>query len=188
MLTRFLAWMFGKALTDTLSGYRVFSKRFVKTFPSLSSGFEIETEINVHALALRMPIGELATKYDQRPLGSASKLSTYNDGARIILIMCNLFRQERPALFFGAISAALCVAAILLFLPIAVTYLETGLVPRIPTAILCTGLVILAMLSLTCGLILDTVTHGRREIRRLAYLSCSPRAPAADLELAHHPD
>ena len=171
MLTSFLAWMFGRAFTDTLSGYRVFSRRFVKTFPSLSSGFEIETEINVHALALRMPIGEVAINYTERPAGSASKLNTYRDGARILAVMLNLFRQEKPALFFTALSICLSVLAVLLFLPLGVTFLETGQVPRIPTAILCTGLVILAMLSLACGLILDTVTHGRREIRRLAYLS-----------------
>ena len=172
VLTGFLAWMFGRAFTDTLSGYRVFSRRFVKTFPSLSSGFEIETEINVHALALRMPIGEAQTRYDERLEGSTSKLNTYRDGLRILLMMITLFRQERPAVFFGSISSALAAAALVLFLPIMINFIHTGQVPRVPTAVLCTGLVILSMLSLACGLILDTVTHGRREVRRLAYLSC----------------
>lgn len=171
LFTGFLGWMFGRTFNDVLTGYRVFSRRFVKTFPSLSSGFEIETEINVHALALRMPVGEIETRYSDRPEGSASKLNTYRDGGRIFGVMLSLFRQERPTLFFAIISALLTLTAVLLAVPLAVTYLQTGLVPRIPTAILCTGLIILAMLSLACGLILDTVTHGRREIRRLAYLS-----------------
>ena len=171
ILTAFLAWMFGRAFTDTLSGFRVFSRRFVKTFPSLSSGFEIETEINVHALALQMPVGEVLTRYDERPPGSSSKLSTYRDGLRILGLMFNLFRQEKPGQLFSSLSAALGLIAFVLFIPLAITFAHTHLVPRFPTAILCTGLIILAMLSMACGLILDTVTRGRRELRRLAYLS-----------------
>ena len=171
LFTGFLAFIFGRTFTDILTGYRVFSRRFVKTFPSLSSGFEIETEISVHALSLRMPVGEVETRYAERPDGSVSKLNTYRDGWRILKMMLALFRQERPALFFAIASAALIGLSLALAVPLIVTFLKTGLVPRLPTAILCTGLVILAMLSLACGLILDTVTHGRREIRRLSYLS-----------------
>lgn len=177
MLTRCLAAMFGRQFTDILSGYRVFSKRFVKTFPSLSSGFEIETEISVHALQLRMPIGEVETRYDARPEGSTSKLSTYRDGLRIGWQMITLFRQERPVAFFGLIAALLALLAIVLAIPLGITYSQTGLVPRMPTAILCTGLMILAVLAMTCGLILDTVTRGRLEMRRLAYLGWRLPAP-----------
>lgn len=139
--------------------------------PSLSSGFEIETEINVHALELKMPSGEMVTKYNARMAGSQSKLNTYGDGIRILGLMVALFRREKPASFFSLISAVLLALAVLLFVPLAIEFIQTHTVPRIPTAILCTGLVILAMLSVSCGLILDTVTHGRREIRRLAYLN-----------------
>jgi glycosyltransferase involved in cell wall biosynthesis len=172
LLTWCLAAMFGRQLSDILSGYRVFSRRFVKTFPSLSSGFEIETEISVHALQLCIPVGEVDTRYDARPEGSSSKLNTYRDGVRILLQMIGLFRQERPALFFGLLGATLAAISIILAVPLVVTYAETGLVPRFPTAILCTGLMILAFLSATSGVILDTVTRGRIEIRRLAYLTC----------------
>ena len=170
LLTRCLAAMFGRQFTDILSGYRVFSKRFVKTFPSLSRGFEIETEISVHALQLRMPVGEIETRYAARPEGSTSKLSTYRDGLRIGWQMITLFRQERPVAFFGLIGTLLALLAIVLAIPLGITYSQTGLVPRMPTAILCTGLMILAALAVTCGLILDTVTRGRLEMRRLAYL------------------
>ena len=142
----------------------------------LSSGFEIETEISVHALELRMPVAELVTAYSERPEGSVSKLSTYRDGFRILMAIATLFRIERPVLFFGTIGLALALVAVILAIPLAITYAETGLVPRFPTAILSTGLVILAVLNFFCGLILDTVVRGRREVRRLAYLSFS--APA----------
>ena len=171
LFTTFLAQLFGRSFTDILSGYRVFSRRFVKSFPSLSNGFEIETEITVHALSLRMPVGEVATRYGERPEGSASKLSTYRDGWRILRTMIRLFRQERPNAFFGILAGVLALISVILAVPLVTTYLETGLVPRFPTAILCTGLMIMAMLSITCGLVLDTVTHGRHEIRRLAYLT-----------------
>lgn len=171
LFTTFLRMMFGRAFTDILSGYRVFSRRFAKSFPSLSSGFEIETEIAVHSLSLRMPVGELPTRYGSRPEGSVSKLSTYQDGFRILGAMLALFRQERPAAFFGIIAALLASTSMLIALPIFLEYMQTGLVPRLPTAVLSTGLMILAMLSLTSGLILDTVTRGRREMRRLAYMA-----------------
>lgn len=171
LLTGMLARLFGRSFTDILSGYRVFSRRFVKSFPSLSSGFEIETEISVHALELRMPCAEVETPYFARPEGSASKLSTYGDGWRILSTIVTLYRIERPLLFFGVIAAALVAMAIVLAVPLALTYAATGLVPRFPTAILVTGLGIVASLSFFAGLILDTVVRGRREVRRLAYLS-----------------
>ena len=175
MLTTMLAWVFGRSFSDILSGYRVFSRRFVKSFPGLSSGFEIETEISVHALELRMPVAEVVTAYAARPEGSVSKLSTYSDGWRILRTIAMLARFERPLTFFGSIGGAFAVAALALAAPLVSTYLATGLVPRFPTAVLATGLMILAFLSVFAGLILDTVVHGRREVRRLAYLA--HRAP-----------
>ncbi|MEJ7775995.1 MAG: glycosyltransferase family 2 protein [Sphingomicrobium sp.] len=180
MFTGLLARLFGKSFSDIFSGYRVFSRRFVKSFPVLSSGFEIETEMSVHALELRMPVGELETRYLARPEGSDSKLSTFRDGWRILKTIATLYRVERPAVFFGLVGALLVVAALILSIPLIVTYVETGLVPRLPTAILVTGIVIVAVLCFFAGLILDTVTRGRREMRRLAYLSLrGPEAPPA---------
>ncbi len=171
MLTNMLAWAFGRSFSDVLSGYRVFSRRFVKSFPVLSTGFEIETEISVHALEMQMPVGEIVTAYAARPAGSVSKLSTYSDGWRILKTIVMLFRFERPLLFFGSVAAVLAAIAVILAIPLVVTFIQTGLVPRFPTAILATGLMILAALNGFCGLILDTVVRGRREVRRLAYLS-----------------
>jgi glycosyltransferase involved in cell wall biosynthesis len=171
LLTGMLAQLFGRSFSDILSGYRVFSRRFVKSFPILSAGFEIETEISVHALELRMPCTEIETEYGARPEGSTSKLSTYRDGWRILRTILNLYRIERPVLFFGVIGLVLLVLALLLALPLIVTYAQTGLVPRFPTAVLATGLVTLGFLNFFSGVILDTVTRGRREMRRLAYLS-----------------
>jgi glycosyltransferase involved in cell wall biosynthesis len=171
LFTGLLARLFGRSFTDIFSGYRAFSRRFVKSFPVLSEGFEIETEISVHALELKMPVGELVTAYGARPEGSASKLSTYRDGWRILKTIGTLYRVERPVLFYGGLGALLIVAAIILAIPLVLTYLDTGLVPRFPTAILVTGMVIIAVLSFFAGLILDTVTRGRREMRRLAYLA-----------------
>jgi len=171
VFTGLLARLFGRSFSDIFSGYRVFSRRFAKSFPVLSAGFEIETEMSVHALELRMPVGEVVTAYGARPEGSQSKLSTYRDGWRILKTIAVLYRIERPVWFFGGIAALLIIAAILLSVPLAITYHDTGLVPRLPTAILATGLVIVAVLSFFAGLILDTVTRGRREMRRLAYLA-----------------
>jgi glycosyltransferase involved in cell wall biosynthesis len=171
LFTGLLSRMFGRTFSDIFSGYRVFSRRFVKSFPVLSSGFEIETEMSVHALELRMPVGEIETMYGARPEGSESKLSTWSDGLRILRTIGTLYRVERPALFYGSIGALLLVAAILLAIPLIVTYVHTGLVPRLPTAILVTGMTIVAVLCFFAGLILDTVTRGRREVRRLSYLS-----------------
>ena len=177
--TGLLAGLFGRSFSDIFSGYRVFSRRFVKSFPVLSSGFEIETEISVHALELRMPVGEVETAYAARPEGSQSKLSTYSDGWRILKTIVTLYRIERPVLFYGTIGALLVALAILLAIPLVTTYLATGLVPRFPTAILATGLIIVAVLCFFSGLILDTVTRGRREVRRLAYLSVPGPGQAA---------
>ena len=171
VFTGILSGLFGRSFSDIFSGYRVFSRRFVKSFPVLSAGFEIETEMSVHALELRMPVGEVETTYAARPEGSHSKLSTYGDGWKILRTIATLYRVERPVLFYGSIGAVLVIAAILLAIPLVQTYLLTGLVPRFPTAILVTGMVIVAVLCFFTGLILDTVTRGRREIRRLSYLS-----------------
>lgn len=171
LLTGMLARLFGRSFTDILSGYRVFSRRFVKSFPVLSAGFEIETEISVHALELKMPVAEVETPYFARPEGSVSKLNTYGDGFRILNTIITLYRIERPMLFFGLIGGVLALAALALSVPLAITYAQTGLVPRLPTAVLVTGLMILAALNAFAGLILDTVVRGRREVRRLAYLA-----------------
>jgi glycosyltransferase involved in cell wall biosynthesis len=170
MLTGFLAQLFGQRFTDILSGYRAFSRRYVKSFPALSAGFETETELTVHALTLNLPIAEVETEYYARPEGSVSKLSTYRDGFRILRVMLTLFKNERPVAFFGIAALALALLSIGLSVPIVMTYLETGLVPRFPTAILSASLMLLAFLSVVCGLVLDTVTRGRRELKRLAYL------------------
>lgn len=170
MLTSFVAWLFGKSFTDILSGYRVFSRRFVKSFPALAKGFETETELTVHALELRMPIAEADTPYGARPVGSTSKLSTYRDGFRILRLILSLYKHERPLLFFGIAAALLALVSVGLAAPILLEYAQTGQVPRFPTAILSTGIMILASLSLTAGIVLETVTRGRQELKRLVYL------------------
>jgi glycosyltransferase involved in cell wall biosynthesis len=171
LFTGLLASLFGRSFTDIFSGYRIFSRRFAKSFPALARGFETETEISVHALELAMPVGEIVTAYGARPEGSVSKLSTWRDGWRILKTILHLYRIERPVLFYGSFSLFLAALAVVLAIPLAITYFQTGLVPRFPTAILATGLIILAFLSFFCGLILDTVVRGRREVRRLFYLS-----------------
>ena len=183
LLTTFVARLFGPQCTDMLSGYRVFSKRFVKSFPALSTGFEIETEITVHALELGMPIGEVPTPYGGRLGGTVSKLSTYRDGFRILRLIIDLYRREYPSRFFAGIGAFLSLLSIGLAWPLLVTFLETGLVPRLPTAVLCVGLMLLASLSFTCGVILDTVTHGRRELKRLVYLALGEPMSSSDTHL-----
>lgn len=171
LLTGLLRQLFGRSFTDILSGYRVFSRRFVKSFPVLSGGFEIETEMSVHALELRMPVGEIVTAYAARAEGSHSKLSTFRDGWRILRMMIELYRMERPLWFFGFLAGLVVLLGVFLGIPVVVTWLETGLVPRFPTVIAIVGLGILAALSITAGLILDTVTRGRQEMKRLAYLA-----------------
>ncbi|MCA1501789.1 MULTISPECIES: glycosyltransferase family 2 protein [unclassified Bradyrhizobium] len=171
MLTGFLSDTFGHAFKDLLSGYRVFSRRFVKSFPVLSDGFEIETELAVYALELSLPVAEVETPYYARPEGSFSKLNTWRDGFRILGTMLKLYRSERPLRFFTVIGILLALASIIFAIPIVITFIETGLVPRLPTAVLSMGLMIMALLSVSSGLVLDTVTRGRREMKMLAYLS-----------------
>jgi glycosyltransferase involved in cell wall biosynthesis len=178
LLTGFVAHVFGRSFTDMLSGYRVFTRRFVKSFPVLSGGFEIETELTVHALELELPVGEMQTPYYSRPQGSASKLNTWSDGVRILKTVLRLYRAERPLALFTGIGISLAIAAFGLAVPIFVTYFQDGTVPRLPTAVLSTGLMVLAFLSIACGVILDTVTRGRRELKLLAYLA--QRAPAEE--------
>jgi glycosyltransferase involved in cell wall biosynthesis len=170
VLTGLVGWLFGTQIDDMLSGYRVFSRRFVKSFPSSSREFEIETELTVHAMQMRMAVAEVATDYKERPPGSTSKLRTIRDGWRILLTIMNLMRNERPLLFFSLIGLVNLVVALILGIPVVLEFLDTGLVPRIPTAILCTGLVLIAVVCVATGLILDLVAHVRREAKRLAYL------------------
>ena len=163
-----------------LSGYRVFSKRFVKSFPSFSREFEIETELTVHAMQMRMAVAEVETNYKERPPGSTSKLRTFRDGWRILLTITNLMRNERPLLFFTLVGVVIAAVALILGIPVGLEYLDTGLVRRFPTAILCTGLGIISVLCVATGLILDLVAHVRRESKRLVYLQHpSPRATRA---------
>ena len=171
LLTGLTATLFNVHLSDMLSGYRVFSRRFVKSFPFTAEGFAIETELTVHAVRLMMPMSEMDTRYKERPVGSVSKLNTYRDGFRILGTIGYLVREERPLIFFSTISALFVASAILIGGPVVSEYFQTGLVPRLPTAVLATGLMVIAVLSLTCGLILDTVTRGRWEAKRMAYLA-----------------
>ncbi len=171
LLTTSVALVFGRGVTDMLSGYRAFSRRFVKSFAALSSGFETETEMTVHALALRLPVAEIETSYGARHEGSLSKLRTVRDGARILVTIFRMFREEKPLAFFLISAAILALIGLILGVPIIVSYMETGLVPRFPTAILATGMMILAFLSLASGFVLDSVMLGRREAKRLNYLS-----------------
>lgn len=171
MLTGVVGFIFGNRFQDMLSGYRVFSRRFVKTFPALSVGFEIETELTVHALELRLPVDELSTPFGERPEGSSSKLSTIKDGLRILKLIVDLFKLEKPQSFFGIMAGVLVLAGLLIGIPVVAEFVETGLVPRLPTAVLSSALVVLSALLFVCGLILDTVTRGRRELKRLHYLS-----------------
>jgi glycosyltransferase involved in cell wall biosynthesis len=176
LLTGAVATIFGDRFQDMLSGYRVFSRRFVKSFPAVSAGFETETELAVHALSLRMPVAEVETPYGARPEGSTSKLRTYRDGFRILLMITMLFKEEKPLAFFSLVFLLLAVISLLLATPVVITYMETGLVPRFPTAFLSCGVMILAFLSLASGVILDNVTRGRQELKRIAYLSFSSPA------------
>jgi glycosyltransferase involved in cell wall biosynthesis len=180
MLTGCVALIFGGQFTDMLSGYRVFTRRYVKSFPALSVGFETETELTVHALELRMPWSEVDTPYASRPEGSESKLSTYKDGYRILRMILRLFVAERPLHFFGALSLIAFAAGVAIAIPLLVTYLATHEVPRLPTALLSTGLALIAALALVCGVVMDAVTRGRREMKRLFYLGIPAPSGAAD--------
>ncbi|SIQ30058.1 glycosyltransferase family 2 protein [Pseudacidovorax sp. RU35E] len=179
MLTGAVVQLFGGEFSDMLSGLRVFSRRYVKSFPALSQGFEIETELTVHALELRMPWDEVPVRYLSRPEGSESKLSTYRDGWRILVTITKLFVSERPLLFFMIVAGVLAAASIGLAIPLLVTFIQTGLVPRLPTAVLATGMMLAAMLSASCGAVLRTVTLGRREVKRIAYLAIPGAAQRA---------
>lgn len=171
LLTSTVRSIFGGNFQDMLSGYRVFSRRFVKSFPALSSGFETETELTIHALELRMPVAEINTRYGARPTGSFSKLSTYKDGLRIFKTISRLYMVEHPLMFYSVVAALFVASGVFLSIPLFVEFFNTGLVPRIPTAILIVGLVLCGLVSFVCGLILDTVSRGRHEVRRLAYLA-----------------
>lgn len=170
LLTGMVAWVFGSGFRDMLSGYRVLSRRFVKSFPALSSGFEVETELTVYALHLRMPTDEVETPYRQRPEGSASKLRTFRDGLRILWMIGVLVKEERPMQVFSLLAGLLATAALVLFAPVLLEFIDTGLVPRLPTAVLSIGLMTLAFLSLACGMILDALKRGRWEAQRMHYL------------------
>jgi len=174
MLTGVVRIIFGDRVQDMLSGYKVFSRRFVKSFPALSQGFDIETELTVHALELAMPTAHVQGSYKGRPDGSESKLRTYRDGWRILMMILKLVRHERPLVFFGSIAGILTLASVLTSIPLVLEFIETGLVPRLPTAVLSTGIMLVAALSLLAGIILDTVSRGRREVRLLAYLQHTP--------------
>lgn len=171
MLTGFLTSVFGRGFDDILSGYRVFSRRFVKSLPVLSDGFEIETELSVHALELSMPVAELETPYFARPEGSFSKLNTYRDGFRILGTIFKLYRSEKPLQFFGIVALVLATLSVVISIPLLITFAEEGIVPRLPTAVLAVGIMLTAVISIFAGLILDTVTRGRREARLLHYLA-----------------
>ena len=174
LLTGLVRWIFNAHVGDMLSGYRVMSHRFVKSFPTQTMGFGLETEMTVHALQLLMPTDEVGTAYKERPPNSVSKLNTYRDGWRILMLIIALAKEERPLWFFGIIGAVLAALSIGISIPLFVEYFHTGLVPRFPTAILATGVMLLAWLSFVCGLILDTVTRGRWELKRLLYLTLPP--------------
>ena len=175
VFTGLVAGIFGKSINDLFSGYRVFSRRFVKTFPALARGFETETELTVHALQLRLPVGEVATAYKDRPVGSVSKLNTYRDGIRILWMITRLVKEELPLKFFGLLAVLFVIAGLVFGIPVIIDYFHTGLVERFPRAFLAASLMVIAMVSLACGLILETVTKGRVEVKRLAYLQY--RAP-----------
>jgi glycosyltransferase involved in cell wall biosynthesis len=170
VLTRLVGVLFGDRISDILSGYRVMSRRFVKSFPALSRGFETETELTVHALDLRVPVAEVRTPYGARTAGTASKLSTWRDGWRILRTIARLVKEERPFAFFASTGCILALTSIVLAVPLLLDFLETGLVLRIPTAVLSTGLMLVSVMSFVCGLVLDTVTRGRRELKRMHYL------------------
>lgn len=181
LLTNIVAITFGSQFRDMLTGYRVFSRRFVKSFPALSTGFEIETQLAVHALEMQMRVAEIPTPYFERPPGSESKLRTVRDGLKILRTIGYLIKEERPLAFFSSLFFLSTFLSLILAWPIVVEFMQTGLVPRFPTAILSTGLMLIGFLSLACGLILDTVAHGRRDLKRLHYLAIPPLSRDLDL-------
>jgi glycosyltransferase involved in cell wall biosynthesis len=174
LLSGLVQKIFGHQFSDMLSGYKIFSRRFVKSFPAESQGFEIETELTIHALELRMPCSEMPTAYGVRPEGSSSKLSTYRDGMRILSLIARLVKDERPFQMFGTIALGFALASLWFGIPVVIEFAGTGLVPRLPTAVLATGLMLVGVMGFSIGLVLDTVTKARRETKRLAYLSQAP--------------
>ncbi|MBY0557796.1 MAG: glycosyltransferase family 2 protein [Burkholderiaceae bacterium] len=176
LLTGVVTALFGRSFSDILSGYRVFSRRYVKSFAAHSTGFEIETELTVHALALRMPVAEVATRYQSRPEGSFSKLNTYRDGWRILGTIVRLFKSEKPLAFYTLAASVCALLSLVLAWPLVLTYLQSGLVPRLPTAVLCAAIMLFGVMLLVCGLVLDAVTKARIEQKRFAYLAI-PLAP-----------
>jgi glycosyltransferase involved in cell wall biosynthesis len=174
LLSGMVQWIFGRQFADMLSGYKIFSRRFVKSFPAESQGFEIETELTIHALELRMPCSEMETAYGVRPAGSSSKLSTWRDGFRILLLIARLVKDERPLMAFGTVALGFAIVSLWFGIPVVTEFVETHLVPRLPTAILATGLMLVGVMSFSIGLVLDTVTKARRETKRLAYLAQPP--------------
>lgn len=171
VLTNIVRIFFGRQSTDMLSGYKLLSRRFVKSFPAMSIGFETETELTVHALEMRMAMAEISAPYKERPEGSTSKLRTYRDGIKILMLISRLIKDERPLQFFSVLGGLIGILALILGLPIVLTFFETGLVPRLPTALLSVGLVVISWLCIFTGLILDVVTKSRQELKRLFYLS-----------------
>lgn len=183
LLTGAMGLIFGDSFTDMLSGYRIFSRRFVKSFPAESRGFEIETELTIHAMELRMPCAEVSTPYGARPIGSVSKLNTFSDGMRILGTIVKLFGVERPLQFYSIVALVLGLLAVLLSVPLIITYTETGLVPRFPTAILCTGLGLLSALTFFSGLTQHAIAIGRRESKRFQYLQADPSTRAVTAQI-----
>tara|TARA_B100000508_G_C11457260_1_gene277366 strand:- start:1360 stop:2343 length:984 start_codon:yes stop_codon:yes gene_type:complete len=181
LFTHLIAWLFGKSFSDVFSGYRVFSRRFVKSFPAESRKFEIETELTIHSLEQRLPTAEVETTYIERTSGSVSKLNSYQDGVKILVKIIQLLKETRPFLFFSSIFIALAVSSLALFFPVLVSYFKTGLVARFPTAFLSMGLMLLAFMSLACGIILDNVCRSRRALFRLFYLN----VPANHINKSH---
>jgi hypothetical protein len=171
VLSAIVAWIFGRQFDDILSGFRVFSRRYVKSFPALSTGFEIETELTIHALSLNMPVGEVPVSYKERPAQSNSKLHTVRDGIRILVTILKLTKEERPLYFFSVICVLVAALSVGLSIPVILEWIETGLVPRFPTAILSTGLMLLAFMSLTNGFVLSSLARAKRELKRLHYLN-----------------
>jgi glycosyltransferase involved in cell wall biosynthesis len=182
LLTRAMAFIFGRFFSDMLSGYRVFSRRFVKSFPAHSKGFETETELTIHALQLRMPVAEISTPYAPRPVGSFSKLNTFQDGIKILVTIFNMFKIEKPLYFFSLAFSFCVIAALILIYPVFITYLNTGLVPRFPTLITSSALILLGFIFLACGIVIDVVTRGRNELKRFIYLSVSPLNTCPSIE------
>lgn len=189
LLTGVVGALFGRQITDMLSGYRAFSRRYVKSFPALSREFEIETELTIHSLHLRVPVAELPVGYKERPDGGESKLRTYRDGWRILRWIIEITRHERPALFHGVLAGVFALIALILGLPVIMDYLETGLVPRFPTAILASAITIIAFATLGLGYLLDAIRRGREEAARLSYLRLPALQPipVADPVIADPP-